>query len=47
MPGKTPPMSNLEMEMPDKEPSKTVSAEGGINMSTAPMAMMGPVAMVG
>ena len=39
--------SNLDIEMPDKEPSRTVSAEGGINMSTAPIAMMGPVAMVG
>ena len=33
--------------MPDSEPSSTVSAEGGISMSTAPMAMMGPVASVG
>ena len=46
-PGTTPPMSSLEIEMPDKEPSKTVKAEGGMSMSTAPMAMMGPVAMVG
>lgn len=33
--------------MPDSEPSSTVMAEGGISMSTAPMAMMGPQAMVG
>jgi hypothetical protein len=46
-PGMTPPMSNLEMEMPESEPNKTVNAEGGINISTAPMAMMGPAAMVG
>ena len=47
MPGTTPPISSLEIEMPDSEPSSTVNAEGGISMSTAPMAMMGPVAMVG
>ena len=46
-PGTTPPISSLEMEMPDRLPSSTVSAEGGISMSTAPMAMMGPAAMVG
>ena len=33
--------------MPDSEPSSTVRAEGGISMSTAPIAMMGPVASVG
>ena len=33
--------------MPERLPSSTVSADGGISMSTAPMAMMGPVAMVG
>ena len=40
-------MSNLLIEMPDSEPSNTVNAEGGISMSTAPMAITGPVAMVG
>ena len=33
--------------MPESEPNKTVSAEGGINISSAPMAMIGPAAMVG
>ena len=46
-PGSTPPISSLEIEMPDSEPSSTVSAEGGISMSTAPIAMIGPVASVG
>src|SRR3989304_3300033 len=46
-PGTTPPMRSWEIEMPDRLPSSTVRAEGGISMSTAPMAMMGPVAMVG
>jgi hypothetical protein len=46
-PGVTPPTSSLEIEMPDRLPSSTVSAEGGINMSTAPMAMTGPAAIVG
>ncbi len=47
MPGTTPPISSLEIEMPDSEPSNTVRADGGISMSTAPMAMMGPAAIVG
>ena len=42
-----PPISSLEIEMPDRLPSSTVSAEGGISMSTAPIAITGPVAMVG
>ena len=46
-PGRTPPISSLEIEMPDRLPSSTVSAEGGISMSTAPIAITGPVAMVG
>ena len=46
-PGTTPPIRSFEMEIPDSEPSKTVKAEGGISMSTAPIAMMGPVAIVG
>src|ERR1700682_1343477 len=46
-PGMTPPISSLEIEMPDRLPSSTVSAEGGISMSTAPIAINGPVAMVG
>ena len=46
-PGTTPPISSLEIEMPESEPSSTVSAEGGISMSTAPIAISGPVAMVG
>ena len=45
--GTMPPTSSLEIEMPDRLPSSTVSAEGGISMSTAPIAMIGPVAMVG
>ena len=43
----TPPISSFEMEMPERLPSSTVSAEGGISMSTAPIAIRGPVAMVG
>ena len=46
-PGITPPISSLEIEMPDRLPSSTVRAEGGISMSTAPIAISGPVAMVG
>lgn len=46
-PGITPPISSFEIEMPERLPSSTVSAEGGISMSTAPIAMMGPVAIVG
>ena len=47
MPGSTPPISSLEIEMPESEPKSTVRAEGGISMSTAPMAITGPVASVG
>src|SRR6185503_12110859 len=46
-PGTTPPISSLEIEMPDRLPRSTVSAEGGISMSTAPIAISGPVATVG
>ncbi len=46
-PGTTPPISSLEIEMPDNEPNNTVNADGGISMSTAPIAMIGPAAMVG
>ncbi len=46
-PGTTPPISSFEIEMPDRLPSSTVRADGGISMSTAPIAMIGPVAMVG
>jgi hypothetical protein len=46
-PGTTPPISNLEMEMPDRLPSSTVSADGGMSISTAPIAMIGPVASTG
>ena len=42
----TPPINSLEIEIPESEPSNTVSAEGGINMSTAPIAMIGPAAML-
>jgi hypothetical protein len=34
----------LEIEIPERLPSKTVSADGGMSMSTAPIAMIGPVA---
>ena len=47
IPGITPPISSLEIEMPEKLPRSTVSADGGISMSTAPIAITGPVAMVG
>ena len=33
--------------MPARLPSSTVRAEGGISMSTPPMAMIGPMAMLG
>ena len=46
-PGITPPISSFEIEMPDRLPRSTVSAEGGISMSTAPIAMIGPVAIAG
>ena len=46
-PGTTPPISSFEIEMPESEPSRTVSADGGISMSTAPIAITGPVASVG
>ena len=35
------------MEMPDRLPSSTVRADGGISISTAPIAMIGPVASTG
>ena len=40
-------MSNPEIEMPARLPSSTVSADGGMSMSTPPIAMMGPMAMLG
>src|SRR4051812_8536450 len=46
-PGMTPPISSFEIEMPERLPRSTVSAEGGISISTAPMAMIGPVAITG
>ena len=46
-PGTMPPTSSLEMEIPERLPSSTVSADGGISMSTAPIAMIGPVASTG
>jgi hypothetical protein len=42
-----PPISNPAMEMLARLPSRTVSAEGGISMSTPPMPMIGPMAMRG
>ena len=42
-----PANKSLVMEMLAKLPNKTISAEGGINMSTPPMAMMGPMANEG
>ena len=47
MPGITPAMSSPEIEMPDRLPSSTVSADGGISMSTPPIAMIGPIAIDG
>src|SRR5262249_16172559 len=46
-PGTTPPISSFEIEIPDRLPRSTVRAEGGINISTAPIAMIGPVASTG
>ena len=42
-----PPISSPEIEMPAIDPSSTVSAEGGISMSTPPMPMIGPIAIFG
>ena len=42
-----PPISNPAIEMPARLPSSTVSADGGISMSTPPMPMIGPIAMRG
>jgi hypothetical protein len=42
-----PAMRSCEIEMPARLPSSTVSAEGGISMSTPPIAMIGPIAMFG
>ncbi len=42
-----PATRSREIEMPDRLPRSTVSADGGISMSTPPMAMMGPIAMRG
>src|SRR5215475_541627 len=46
-PGTTPPISSFEIEIPDRLPRSTVRADGGISMSTAPIAMIGPVASTG
>src|SRR6267378_1907316 len=46
-PGTMPPIRSLEIEIPERLPSKTVNADGGISISTAPIAISGPVAMVG
>src|SRR5262249_18465450 len=46
-PGTMPPISNFEIEIPERLPSSTVSAEGGMSMSTAPIAIIGPAAMMG
>src|SRR5436190_20295140 len=46
-PGTTPPIKSFEIEIPERLPSSTVSAEGGMSMSTAPIAISGPVAIVG
>ena len=35
------------MEMPASEPTRTASAEGGINIAIAPEAMIGPIAIDG
>jgi hypothetical protein len=46
-PGTTPPIKSFEIEIPESEPSSTVSADGGISMSTAPIAITGPHASRG
>ena len=46
-PGMMPPIRRPEIEMPARLPSSTVSAEGGISMSTPPIPMIGPIAMLG
>ena len=45
-PGITPPMRRPVIEMPDKPPSSTARPEGGISMSTAPIAFLRKVACV-
>jgi len=42
-----PPIRSLEIEIPERLPSKTVKADGGMSISTAPIAISGPVAMAG
>jgi hypothetical protein len=46
-PGTTPAISRPEIEMLARLPSSTVSADGGMSMSTPPMAMIGPMASRG
>jgi hypothetical protein len=46
-PGTMPAISSCEIEMPARLPSSTVRAEGGISMSTPPIAMIGPIASFG
>ena len=46
-PGTRPAINSPLMEIPARLPSRTVSADGGMSMSTPPMAMMGPMASRG
>ena len=46
-PGTMPPISSPEIEIPARLPSNTASPDGGIRMSTPPMARIGPIAVFG
>ena len=47
MPGSTPAMRSPLIEMPDRLPKSTASAEGGISMAMPPVPRIGPMAIEG
>jgi hypothetical protein len=47
MPGTIPANSSLVIDMLERLPNSTIRAEGGISMSTPPIAITGPMANVG
>src|SRR5215467_5854919 len=46
-PGTMPPTSRPEIEMPARLPNSTARPDGGIRMSTPPIARIGPIAVLG
>ena len=42
-----PAISNFEIDIPARLPSTTASAEGGISMAIPPVAIIGPMAILG